>query len=855
MKTIKQNLYFFYLSFFNKNQFFILFLFLISLPHNLFAQNYNGFNLNADNNHNTDTTKRVQYRRTIEPNENQQSYEQKYFGKDLNEVKRSLFPLESSGIWKELNPKVPRVDYIGVHFVNKDTGWACGDLGALIKTTNGGQDWTVSQTNTTTPILKVRSYNGNKVIASGYDGLILRSIDGGETFTQVTSGVTGDLWGLEIVNDTLGWICGTTTLLKTTDAGASWQIVNTPGYTGNLWAIEFLTDNYGFIASDGKVLRTTNGGVDWQIIQAGDNQAIYIVDIIDSLHIAAAGYGGTNYRGKNMYSNDGGFTWITGGPLTFEPVNDIKYANKDTGYVVMNNTIGFKTTNRGQQWTPNAVGGDWEIQFFKEQNIGYSVGIGLRIYKTENSFENWQRLIINDNFSDVFFINEETGFAISGVLSVFQGLYKTTNGGVNWNGVPGPSGQDISFLDSLTGFIGSNVIYKTTDGGTTWYIPNGGEGGADKISFINQTTGWAIRNNIIYKTTDKGENWITQFTAPSSITFFNIHFVDSLYGWTANLGGRPYKTTNSGVNWIQQTNLNIWESRDIYFIDSLHAFLINDIFNLLRTTDSGINWFNHLTSQYVIRVLGWLSTSHGFIVGDGVYETNDSGNTWFELLELRNVGLRKFHAPNNYLGFSVGQVGLIFKLIDTSIVPVELISFEGKLEKNKTVLNWQTASEINNSGFQIEKSLDKKNWLNIGFVEGKGTTTEQNFYSFIDEFHQYQLRNIYYRLKQINYNGSFEYSKVIEINILIPGNFELYQNFPNPFNPSTNIKWQSPISGLQTLKVYDILGRELIVLLNEFREAGIYETEFDASLLSSGVYFYKITVGGYTQIKKMILTK
>lgn len=322
----------------------------------------------------SDSSKLTQYRRGIELQEGYQSYEQKYFGKNLSEEKRRLFPLQGTGVWTELNPKVPRVDYIGLHFVNKDTGWAVGDLGALIKTTDGGNGWEVKETNTTTPILKVRSYNGQVVIASGYDGLILRSTDGGESFTQVISGVGNgfDLWGLEMVNDTLGWACGATALLKTTDGGENWQIVNTPGYTGNLWWIDFLNENYGFIAADGKVLRMTDGGNSWEIIQAGDNQPLYSIDIIDSLHIAAAGFGGTSYRGKNIYSSDGGYTWINGGPLTFEFVNDIKYVNRDTGYVIMNNVIGFKTTNRGQQWTGIAIVGEWEMQFIEEENMGYS---------------------------------------------------------------------------------------------------------------------------------------------------------------------------------------------------------------------------------------------------------------------------------------------------------------------------------------------------------------------------------------------------------------------------------------------------------------------------------------------------
>lgn len=311
---------------------------------------------------------------------------------EYNQTSKSLQKINSgSGTWTELNPKVPRVDYVGVNFIDIYTGWACGANGALIKTTDGGKEWEVIETNTTTPILKVRSYNGRIVIASGYDGLILRSTNGGETFNQVNSGLGEgvDLWGLEMVNDTLGWACGATSLLRTTDGGASWQAINTPGYTSNYWWIEFMNESYGFIAGDGEVLRTTDGGNSWEIIQAGDDEPLYSIDIIDSLHIAAAGYGGTSYRGKNIYSNDGGYTWINGGPLTFEPVNDIKYINLDTGYVVMNNTIGFKTTNRGQQWTPaNSVGGDWEMQFLTEQNIGYSVGTGLRIYKAEISFEN-----------------------------------------------------------------------------------------------------------------------------------------------------------------------------------------------------------------------------------------------------------------------------------------------------------------------------------------------------------------------------------------------------------------------------------------------------------------------------------
>jgi len=127
-----------------------------------------------------------------------------------------------TGVWTELNPKVPRVTYIGLHFVNKDTGWACGQSGTIIKTTNGGDNWTISGTPITNLLLKTHSYNGQIVLVTGYDGIILRSSDRGENFEQIPSGVGSgtDLWGVRMLNDTLGWVCGSSqTLLKTTDAG------------------------------------------------------------------------------------------------------------------------------------------------------------------------------------------------------------------------------------------------------------------------------------------------------------------------------------------------------------------------------------------------------------------------------------------------------------------------------------------------------------------------------------------------------------------------------------------------------------------------------------------------------------
>jgi len=211
-----------------------------------------------------------------------------------------------------------------------------------------------------------------------------------------------------------------------------------------------------------------------------------------------------------------------------------------------------------------------------------------------------------------------------------------------------------------------------------------------------------------------------------------------------------------------------------------------------------------------------------------------------------------------------------------AIIPVELTSFDGNIVDGNVQLEWSTATETNNSGFSIErrqKSNVKRDmtWNEIGFIQGHGTTTEPQSYSFMDES---ILSGIYqYRLKQIDYDGSYEYSNLIEVEIGIPTEYSLEQNYPNPFNPTTKIRFSIP--ALETghtpsvqLIIYDVLGNKVATLINEEKEAGVYEVEFsaqggDAYNLTSGIYFYRLTAGdpstssgqSFTATKKMIILK
>ncbi|MBE0551165.1 MAG: T9SS type A sorting domain-containing protein [Ignavibacterium sp.] len=199
-----------------------------------------------------------------------------------------------------------------------------------------------------------------------------------------------------------------------------------------------------------------------------------------------------------------------------------------------------------------------------------------------------------------------------------------------------------------------------------------------------------------------------------------------------------------------------------------------------------------------------------------------------------------------------------------AIVPVELLSFSSSVLDDDVTLNWITATETNNSGFQVERRETKnersEEWNNIGFVNGNGTTTETKSYTYKDE--NLSDGKYQYRIKQIDFDGTFEFSNIIEAEILPPAKFSLEQNYPNPFNPFTTIKYTIPnvtlsaVEGSRVqLKIFDVLGNEVAILVDEYKPAGKYEIEFNANKLSSGVYYYQLKSGAFVQTRKMILLK
>jgi hypothetical protein len=208
---------------------------------------------------------------------------------------------------------------------------------------------------------------------------------------------------------------------------------------------------------------------------------------------------------------------------------------------------------------------------------------------------------------------------------------------------------------------------------------------------------------------------------------------------------------------------------------------------------------------------------------------------------------------------SNGTVAYSYTILPNDPMPVELTTFTASVTKSIINLNWRTATEIKNQGFEVQRKTETSDWGKIGFVQGNGNSNVPKNYSFTDK--EVTTGKYYYRLKQIDNDGKFEYSKVAEAYFGNPQSYELNQNYPNPFNPSTVISYRLKEKGFVKLKVYDIRGELVKELVNETKEAGDYKAEFNGKGLASGVYIYRIEVMGsgnklvYTDMNKTILLK
>lgn len=402
--------------------------------------------------------------------------------------------------------------------------------------------------------------------------------------------------------------------------------------------------------------------------------------------------------------------------------------------------------------------------------------------------------------------------------------------------------------------MGEAVALRTTDGGTSW-IPQS-TGVTEyffSVFYIDENIGWiAGGSGIILKTTDGGINWTSQSIGTNSVR--DIYFVNTDTGWVVGDGGKIFNSTDGGTNWNSQVSGTIQGLRSVYFLNPNLGFISGGMGTILRTTDGGTNWVNQTSGNtyqlssifFVNSVSGWIVGEHGTIL-----YTSDGGINWLQQSSPTGGWLHSVFFTDNNIGWISGYDGAILSTLNGG-VPVELIYFIANSSQTNINLQWQTATETNNKGFEVQRKKECNVFESIGFVEGKGTTTEQHSYTYSDN--NISSGKYYYRLKQVDYDGSYKYSNIINISVS-SSLFSLNQNYPNPFNPSTKIKYSIPHYSFVQIKIFDILGNEIKTLIKGEKPAGNYEADFNAIELPSGIYIYRLTAGSYSASRKMILLK
>ncbi|MCX6157978.1 MAG: YCF48-related protein [Ignavibacteriae bacterium] len=705
-------------------------------------------------------------------------------------------------------------------FTSENTGYAVGWDGTIIKTTNAGSEWMQLNSGSNRFLYSVFFTNQTTgFVISGDESfptnnILLKTTNEGVSWEQKYSFTNTHLSCVYFINESVGFIVGGRywsggRIFKTTDSGNNWSQFSPDPTTNFINSVFFTSDSVGYVAGDdGRVLKTTNQGNNWiSIINSGViyNQfsSIYFINSNTGF---VAGESGSLYKTTN-----GGANWLFDSTRVTEHLWDIKFKDNNTGFI----TVG-----------------------------GYYVSVTGKVLKTTNSGSTWDIMQTNNtqNFRGISIVNDNI-FAVG----YWGTVVNSTNSGLNWVDLSNSTANNYLFdsyvFDSLNCIVigDSSKILKTFDGGKTWLSTNlGNNYSLNSIYFVDQNTGYIAGGysvttppypyytyyySKIFKSTNAGLSWNLIFGMNNEYSILkSITFTSGNTGYCVGSGGYLRKTTNGGMNWATQ-NLGTGWLYSVNFINPNTGFICGSSGNLYKTTDSGNTWITINTGiSSSLYSITFPSENTGYTCSSNsqVRKTTNSGLNWIS--SNTNIpyefDINSIYFINDNTGLAAGvsfpDYGRAGDIVNTT---------DGGL-------NWQRLSVFSSYPTYQRRGLNSIHFLNnkTGYIVGEHSTI----------------------LKTINGGNSVD---VKHITTGIPSSYSLSQNYPNPFNPITKIKFDVSKSNYVRIVVYDITGREIQTLVNEKLQPGTYETTFDGSQLTSGVYFYKMITDSYSETKKMILIK
>lgn len=658
--------------------------------------------------------------------------------------------------------------------------------------------------------------------AVGEHGTCMKSTNGGTNYNFLNIGTESDLYAAVVITTSIYVVCGATGIYRTMNSGNSWQnVVNNT----KLYSVGYNSGNIISTGDMGRCYRSTDNGASFilnVINPAIDFYAAYL----------SAGFGLVAGTGGAIYvTTNNGTSWLPEVSGTTQTIKSIAIINYTNAAAVGNGGLFIKTTDQGQHWSTTPTGTTQNLHSIIEGCDSLeliAVGDYGLILRSTDFGQTWTPASTPGNAGvDAVAIDESHHMYAYGEDGI---TWESSDCGMTWYNPNAPiteeqinteivPRQTIGLDHNAAGdtiYLAGNhgAILKTTNQGANWTALNSGT--ADKINsgyFISNQTGWVCTDNgSIRKTTDGGASWVNQITA--GIQLNTVFFINSTTGLSAGSSGIIRRTTNSGTNWVTAANIS-FHVYGITFIDASTGIAVCETGYIFRTTNGGLNWsqVNNGSGSQGLLSVSFANSTTGVASGSSgtMFRTTDAGLTWNLVTPITGNILWCINFADANTGYACGS----------------------NLFNNGSILKTTNAGATwfrQNSG--TNKTLYAIVPLSGDIVIASG-----------------EKGNI---IKTTNGGNPIG---VQTISSEVPKQFLLQQNYPNPFNPNTVIRFQIKGNGLAKLTVYDILGREVETLVNEFLKPGSYEVDWNALNNPSGVYFYKLVTGGFSETKKMVLLK
>ncbi|MCF6268907.1 MAG: YCF48-related protein [Melioribacteraceae bacterium] len=732
------------------------------------------------------------------------------------------------------------------------------------------------------------------------------SLYGASRWKKVTSATYNPLSDIFFINENLGWIAGQSgTILRTTDGGYTWEEpIDTLPVIASMYSIFFVDENIGYAGgANDLILKSIDGGATWiEVMFESVGGKIY------SLYFTDANTGwvlsGTSTGGEISHTTDGGTTWTIQATEVATNLKAMSFYSAERGVCVGGRSGNFAIyyTTDGLAWTkaPTPTGipygytrTDLNAVVMINETVAFATGWGASssglqptyTLRSTDGGANWtyetqvedNRLYVN--LYSIAFNDELYGIAVGG--SSYKGgvAYKTIDGGLNWNEINFPMGfqaKSISLINDKICIVGSNGgIAISEDAGESWKliteIPSSTLYEIDKIG--DNTIIAAGFNGLFLKSIDNGESWESTYISDKNVspTVEDLFFLNENIGYAAQKNRTVSKTSDGGETWTQimkDTMATTINNYGVLFINEDVGFVVGkgnpDVSAFYKTTDGGINWSSLIADPNLINELNSLhffDENNGVVAGDesALAYTTDGGISWTKITPSNMPpGEHDFYEIeflNNSFGLAAGEKLILSNDGGKTWEYIEVAGLSKKIESIAIVdeLTWY----LTGSKFLFVTYDGGYTWEDI--IDLDIVTATTNYGIMVDN-------NGYIWVAS---GGSEIYRAVPTVDVkLVDDNlvskFSLEANYPNPFNPSTIIKYSIPVetrrpatAGPQnvTLKVYNLLGQVVATLVNEIQKPGAYEVVFNASKLASGIYIYTLTSAGLLQSRKMLLIK